>query len=363
MDSSKLRLGRYSLAYRKRLIEGAALLQSFLKSHEVAWNVVSKGKASQVDEILDGFVISMHEHKKCGKSALILAKHGVLFCQICRPRLKHQLKQTWASLKAWEEREPTQLRSPLPIAVLLGLVCQARINSKAATSQSESQKWMVFSILCLAGFFGLLRPGELLALRKKDIGLPNHVNLSLPCVTISLEKPKNFRQLGTQQFATIKHPVVCESLSWLCSEKEHHEDKLWKHSGAEFRRLFRTCCHQMKVEKCRFSPGSLRAGGATFLFDEEHDVGRLRLLGRWSNVQSLEHYVQTAKAHQLLQSMESKAVSRLETLLKKGGFLLRLPAAFLSKLPVEHRLEEVHLEVDGSLWQACRRWGRAQTEV
>lgn len=363
MDGLHLRISRYSLSYRNRLLGAAAHLRSFLRKHKLDWNLVTKGRSKDVDIFLDQIVSELYEQRTTRPGSLQLAKHAVLFCQVCRPRLKHKLKQTWASLKSWEEHEPGRLRPPLPIAVMMGMICQARISSELATSSSDRHKWLTFSTLIMMGFFGLLRPGELLNLRRKDLGLPHHVSLALPSVTISLDKPKNFRQLGMKQFSSIKHSCTCEWICWLCQNLNNPEDRLWPHSHAEFRRMFKKCVSLMHVEACRFSPGSLRAGGATFLFDEEEDIGRLRLIGRWSNIQSLEHYVQSAKSQQMLQNLSDKAVHRLENLLRKGSFLLSLPARSLAKIPEEQRLNPPSLEVHGRLWQACRVWGRAQAAV
>jgi integrase len=363
MDGSILRLNRYSFAYRKRLVRGALELKTFLRTNHLPWQLILKGRSKAVDDILEKFVTERHELKRHSKGSLALVKHAVLFCQVCRPRLRHRLKQTWATLKAWEEQEPGKLRPPLPIAVLMGLVCQARIRSQLASSAHDELKWLVFSALVLVAYFGLLRPGELFALRRKDVELPNHVNLCLPCVTLGIEKPKNYRQLGFRQFATVKHLSTCEWVSWVCSNMRSPDQKLWPHSGADFRKMFKDCCRQLGVLSCNFTPGSLRAGGSTFFFDEQEDIGRLRLLGRWSSIQSLEHYVQSTKGQQMLQKLSPKTVSRLEVLLRQGGFLLQLPDRLLKKLPVGQRLNPPELDLDGPLWQACRRWGRAQATL
>ena len=363
MDGHPLRFGRYSASYRKRLLQGAELVGDFLKKNGLTWKLVLKGQPAEVDILLDNFLSQYHAMHSQQPGRLQLAKHGILFCQVSRPQLRSQLKQSWSTLKAWEEQMPGKLRPPLPIAVMMGMLCEARILAEQCSNEKDRQKWLVFSALVMTSFFGLLRPGELLNLRRRHVGLPNHVTLALPCVTLCLEKPKNFRQLGLRQFVSIKHPSACEWLSWTCSLLKQHDDKLWPHSHAEFRRMFKVCTLKMKVGDCHFTPASLRASGATFLFDEEEDVARPRLIGRWSNIQSLEHYVQTGKSQQMLQSLSTRAVRRLELLLKQGGFLLDLPVAARNSLPKEHILDIPRLDLDEQLWKACRGWGRTQTKI
>lgn len=355
-------MSRYSLAYRKRLVNSSQLLWKFLEKKGLPRSVIATGKSKTIDTLLDEFVASLHDSKTFVKGRLQIAKHAVLFCQVCRPRLRRRLKQTWSTLKAWEEQEPGKLRPPLPIPVLMGMLCQSRILSQLADSRGEKHKWLTFSTLIAVGFFGLLRPGELLNLKRRDIELANQVNLCLPCVTISLDKPKNFRQLGFKQFTTVKHLVTCEWISWLCLELKP-DDKLWPHSDSLFRKLFKTCLSHMHLTNCHFTPGSLRAGGATYYFNEEEDMGRLRLWGRWSNLQSLEHYIQSTKAQQMLQTLSSKAVKRLEKLLTLGSFLLELPFELRQKLSASQLLGKHSLDTDVQLWQACRKWGRLEAAL
>ncbi len=363
LEGGNLRLNKYSLAYRKRLVQGGVAVASYLRAIGLDDNSIWKGKAAVVDEVLDAFVSDLHSkgallnkgHPR--RKDLHLAKHGTLFVQVFRPRLKHRLNQTWATLKAWEEMQPGSMRSPLPLPILMGMICQARLNSETCVHGAESFRWLQFSVLISLGFFGLLRPGEIFNLRQKDITLPNHISLGLPSVTVGIEKPKNFRQLGCRQFTTISHLPTCEWVAWLCKCLKCDSDKLWSSSPVEFRRLFRFCCRQLHLVEGRYSPASLRAGGATFLFDQMHDVSRLRFLGRWASTQSLEHYIQSAKSNMQLEQLKKRAVKRISVLLIKGGFLLQLPPRLLKSLPEEHHLDVPSFTVNGPIWRACRDWG------
>ena len=362
MDGGKLRLSKYSLAYRQRLLAGGVSLNSFLRGKFGNWPTLLKEKTNIIDLTLEAYASYMHEHRAQRRGALQTAKHGVLLMQVLRPQLRHKLPQTWSTLKAWEEQEPSKLRAPMPIVILMGLLCQARVNSELSCSTITHDKWMDFSVLLAVGFFGLLRPGELIQLRKKDVCLPNNLSLCLPRATLCIQKPKNFRHLGHQQFSTIKQAPTCEWLAWLCSKRDV-EDLLWSYSASEFRRLIQICSQALHLKNGLYSPGSLRAGGATFMFDEEQDVGRLKFQGRWANVQSLEHYVQSAKANQLMQDLKQKTVRKLHVLLEKGSFLLQMPAKLLKQIPAEHRLTQRPWLFNGPIWKACREWGRFEEEI
>ena len=128
MEGAKLRLSRYSKAYRQRLVEGATCLGHFCEKRKVLFERLLKGNGQEVDLLLEDFVNSLYDQRATRKSSLRFAKHGVLYIQVLRPRLRHQLKSTWATIKAWEEQQPSQLRSPLPIVLLVSMICKSRID-------------------------------------------------------------------------------------------------------------------------------------------------------------------------------------------------------------------------------------------
>lgn len=365
MEGAKLRLSRYSKAYRQRLVEGATCLGHFCEKRKVLFERLLKGNGQEVDLLLEDFVNSLYDQRATRKSSLRLAKHGVLYIQVLRPRLRHQLKSTWATIKAWEEQQPSQLRSPLPIVLLVSMICKSRLLAELTSDLKMRRRWLVFSSLIGLGYLGMLRPGEIFNLCGEDIGTPNQLSFGAPCMTIRIKKPKNFRQLGHSQFVVISQPDVCNWMTWVRWGLKDPGDRLWDSSPTEFRRMFKTCIEKLLKTKSNFSPASLRAGGATFHFDNCQDVGRLRLSGRWSNPQSLEHYIQVAKAQQLAISATDKASRHIASLIKKGFFMLALPVWFSEPLDFTSLLPHGlgAFESSSILWRCCRDWGRAGEKV
>ena len=363
-SSTKLRLAKYSRAYRQRLLDAFSVLCEFIRSEGLSPSKLFTLSTSHTDAVLERFIDHLHSKKKKQKSALSIGKHAVLFVQIVKPRLRFQLKAVWASLKAWEEQEPSQLRSPIPLPVVIGLLCQSRLTGHVCDDQKENLKLLRFSALVGLGYFALLRPGELLKLKGEDVDLPNQLTFGSPCVTVRIQKPKNFRQLGHSQFSVVYQTDTCNWISWLKSVTKNRE-LLWPHSQTEFRRMFKHQCSRIVGPHHPFTPASLRAGGATYMFDMHVEVNRLRLLGRWANVQSLEHYVQTAKSQQLSLNINEKGVKKLSSFLSKGNFLLSLPGELRERVSPTCLLPSYQWEIgDGdSLWSHCRRWGCFQKEV
>lgn len=358
MEGSKLRLSKYSQAYKGRLVAGGKHLRKFLQSEDSSFDHLLRRKPEQIDRVLETFVGKCHQENRKG-SNLRLVKHALLFVQINRPDLRHRLRSSWDTVKAWEECVPSGMRAPLPLPLLIAFSCMSRMKSvEVGLDTASGQKWLKFGALLGLGFFGLLRPGELLSLQRRHLDLPNSLIFALPSITVSITKPKNFRQLGTCQFASVSHPDICNWIVWCCKDLKA-DQLLWPHSHAEFRRLFKIVSEGFGCGSCKFTPASLRAGGATYYYDEHMDVGRLRLMGRWSNAQSLEHYVQVGKSQQLLQRLTKKSVKKITTMLRRGSFFLQLPKVLYTELNHSVYLDSSPFDCHGQiLSDACRRWAR-----
>ena len=65
-----------------------------------------------------------------------------------------------------------------PLALLVALVCKAMLHSEENSQRSEAKRWKAFGTLLLVGFFGLLRPGELMNLKTEDAVPPNSLSLA-----------------------------------------------------------------------------------------------------------------------------------------------------------------------------------------
>ena len=100
---------------------------------------------------------------------------------------------------------------------------------------------------------------------------------------------------GIQQYVEIRHPDAANWLACLKSERQP-EAALWNSTPHRFRSMFKSVCRSLNIESLRLSPASLRAGGATWLVDQGIEVSRVRFLGRWAHMRSLEHYIQVARA-------------------------------------------------------------------
>ena len=150
-SASRLKWSKYSTTYRGRLVECAQALNAFLSDHGCGWELIARGKSELVDDILEKFVSQLN--KSPAKGALRVAKHAVLYAQASRPRLRKSLQNTWNILGGWEEQQPSSFRPPLPLALLVVMLCEARQLAVASQDHKRREVWYAFSAFDDGGLF------------------------------------------------------------------------------------------------------------------------------------------------------------------------------------------------------------------
>jgi hypothetical protein len=194
----------------------------------------------------------------------------------------------------------------------------------SSSSSKEKKDWVILGVLVQIGFYGLLRPGEILKLRRSDVCVPSDALSSSELAVLRIVRPKNRRAMGFCQFAVVRSKSATDWLSWLVKDLGR-DDFLWSGSPQLFRRLFKQLTNSLQLQTLELVPASLRAGGATYCFLQGVEVSRLRFWGRWSSEKSLEHYVQEAMAAQLSMTLGDDAAQLIHDLLTAGSFLERVP--------------------------------------
>lgn len=305
------RLSRFSDAYRNRLLRGLDDLQHYCQAKRGVRLLQVLKSPVRADSMLSAYVLDRHE--KLGMSGLSMVKHALLCCQHMVPHLKSKLAASWANVKVWEEKRSTRLRPPVPVPIWLMLVGLARAHALDANQEENKLEWMTVALLTELGVLCLLRPGELFRLCPLDFSLPGSFSLSQNRAAIRIISPKNRRQFGDSQFVTLLNP---SSIAWIREAlKDATPDQpLWKKKAGRFGQLFKQLTQELGVGDCRFTPGSLRPGGATLFFGQGLPINMLRFLGRWTVEKSLEHYIQEAMSTQILNKFSDKTISRVKKL-------------------------------------------------
>ena len=356
------RFSRFSQAYRGRLLSGLQDLESFcLRIHRVRLREVVKNQKF-ADRLLSEYVMSRHQSGKASQRSLV--KHALLGCQHLSPKLKGHLTCAWENMRTWEEQASTRLRPPLPVPLWVMLVGLARGHGWVSSNADTRHEWFIFALLLEVGLLCLLRPGEICKLRHTDFAMPGELSMGSGQAAVRVTSPKNRRQFGGQQFVSLSHPNVIAWLNLLLVEGK--DDKVWTRRPAHFSKLFRQLISELKLEGCKFTPGSLRPGGATMFFNEGTPIPTLRFLGRWTVEKSLEHYIQQAVATQILNRIPLQILKRLLRIFPACVKVIWHSTCVASWPPLPKKLVSGKPAVDWALryaqfgrktWQDTSSWG------
>ena len=191
------------------------------------------------------------------------------------------------------------MRVPLPEPILRFLVLIALMNG-FISQPLQAAEWITLAVALLTGSHGLMRPGEIVAPTRRMVILPGDSWLGFnEKAVIAVERPKNRRHAARQQFHVIEDERAVAWLSWYCAGLPAFV-RLFAISRLRFKNLFRELLGQVGLSSAKFTLASLRAGGATHMFMMGCDISRLKFLGGWRSINSLEHYVQEAATATIL---------------------------------------------------------------
>lgn len=215
--------------------------------------------------------------------------------------LRQMLAGPWGILRTWDQLEPTVHHPPLPIAVLRALVVTAL-----------AWGWQQYAVALVLAFFGLLRPSELLALRRQDIALPmDHLEQAVLYLRIGL--PKTRTRGARSQHVRIDETGIVALVQRYLKDLSPWQ-KIWNGSLNAFKRRL-DLLQRAVLDKPYFLPSSLRPGGATYLFRQwDESLVRLQWRGRWRSFRMLEIYVQELGAAEILIRFPPGVRNRLASL-------------------------------------------------
>ncbi len=103
-------------------------------------------------------------------------------------------------------------------------------------------------------------------------------------------KPKTRKIGARRQHVMIEDRLLLRALKCFLRTLSARE-RIWPFSLATFGRRLERILEALGCPGA-FTPGGLRAGGATHFWMIYRDQGSVRLRGRWMSVRSLEHYLQ-----------------------------------------------------------------------
>ena len=197
-----------------------------------------------------------------------------------KPLLRKRLPAAWRLMRAWTARELPHQCPPLTPTL---------VHALAGLAWQQGLYWLARAVVI--GFYGVLRTGELLKLRK------SHVTFAadLSTVILHLGFTKTSGQAARQDSVSITLPKLFGVLhAWKHDRRAC--DALVPVSASSFRRHFTALLSQLQLTAFQFKPYSLRRGGATFHYSRNASWPQLCLLGRWMSERTCRLYVHAAMA-------------------------------------------------------------------
>ena len=233
-------------------------------------------KASEVNEGLIGCIQHLFSSGRPYSDSI----HAILGVKRAYRHLQSRLRHSWDSVKSWLFRCQVRLRTPMPRAVCMALVC-------SCFQRESSQTLPEHSLGCLWVYYALSPLG--CDLVREDVALPS--SSLLPCrdkAILSIRNQRTKRLGGRIQFSVCTWSPSLLWLEWICCELPRSH-KLFPLSPPSLRTLFHIACADIGLDTGTFTPSSLREGGTTDRFLAGEPVASIKFRGRWLAESSLEH--------------------------------------------------------------------------
>eukprot|EP00438_Fugacium_kawagutii_P018478 Skav222409 [mRNA] locus=scaffold4005:148863:154871:+ [translate_table: standard] len=250
---------------------------------------VGKSCVSSVLSVPGLLALSMRSYGKLlyekGKP-LYLLRHLVVHCQRLMPAFRQHSKPVWDLISRWEAVEPIQHRPPLPVTLL-----------HAMLGLALSWGWFRWSAVTMLAFFGACRPGEVLRAERQDLVLPSDMFLEDNICFLQIRRPKSAaRGIGSVQHTKISDAQTI-SFCRVIFEGLDATDRLYPSTSSTYRKRWDVLLQTLGIPlELRFTPGSLRGGGAVHKYRSGAAITDVMWSLRLKRVETLQHYLQEATA-------------------------------------------------------------------
>ncbi len=234
--------------------------------------------------------------------SIYLFRQLLTFVQRQKPQIRTCLGKAWQVVSKWAIVEPTNHRTPLPVAIYFAMVATAL-----------GLGWRRWAGIVTLAFEGITRPGEALRAFRTDLLLPRDLIFeSDDAVYLQIRSPKGRRRgLGTIQHAKILGYAIAQFLDRVFGGLKADE-ALYPAAPASFRRRWDFILSLLKIPtSIGLTPASLRAGGAIRAYRQNEDLGRLMWRMRLKQAETLQHYLQEVAAISILGELPEVSQRRI----------------------------------------------------
>ena len=161
------------------------------------------------------------------------------------------------------------------------------------------QQEIEFAVMVLMAHHCLLRPAEAQNIRVCDVVLLDREDAGRApgvwgIVAVTAPKTRRLPSHTAVQHVLIEDLALADFLGWVLSgvPATNREQRLWQRTGAEFRNLWHEALNALQCADLHWQPAGLRGGGATEHFLRHRDVQGQRRRGRWTQLATLDRYLQ-----------------------------------------------------------------------
>jgi len=225
---------------------------------------------------------------------------------LCRPFMQG----AWLVVTKWEQAEPTQHRPPIPEPLAVAISALALL-----------WRWPKFASTVLMCFFSILRIGEVLNARRRDLLTPNDLMSPEPEIFLKISNPKSRGRGPRIQYSTFKKveflPILLHTWEGL-----KPGERLYPLSASAFRRRWDCILQHLGVQSFhRLTPGAMRPGGAVWAHRQGMSIQDLLWKMRLQQLRTLGYYLQEVTAVSILPNLTAECRGNIAALLGIMPFL------------------------------------------
>jgi hypothetical protein len=234
-----------------------------------------------------------------------LLVYAITAVQDLYPEYRSLLAAAWQVDKKWQAAEPGECRPVISLPII-----------QAASTLALLWRWERWLAITLVGFLCMLHPSEFLVLRRRDLVLPADAMSADRVAYIHIRNPKTAR-FARRQHCRLEDPLVLRFLE-SCFGDWPLDRRLYPGTANTYRSQWNAIMGRLGVPFKRdlrgATPGVLRGSGATFLYLETEDLGKVAWRGRWAKLKTIEFYLQEVAAQLLLQNLTATSRDRIALL-------------------------------------------------
>ena len=200
------------------------------------------GNPTQVDELMCSYI----EHLWESGEPKTCANYTVAAVQYLKPQMKKQLPMAWKLISTWNKLEQPCRATPLDPSTVTSIA-----------GGFIQWQWPRLGYLCMVGFSGFLRTGEMFKLLRKHVVLVPEAGR--PSI-LFLEDAKTAQRNHLLWEKVLIHDKVAKlRLQELCRGLKPDEALSTVHP-AKFRNLWKQLMIHLKLDQQGYTPYSLRRG-------------------------------------------------------------------------------------------------------